>query len=92
MDEQKQQTTASSPNKDFDLVLVPMEGVVTYWLSLAKMLGSSRKISKQVEEEAQYTSEPFVHHLLDIVFGDTPEPLVRRMAQAKKTVLLDSLG
>lgn len=92
MDEQNQQTPESaSPKKDFDLVLLPMEGVVTYWLSLSKLLGSSRKIAKQVGEEAQYTSEPFVHHLLEITFNDLPEQHIRRMAHAKKSVLLDSL-
>lgn len=93
MDEQKQQTSeAPAPKKDFDLVLVPMEGVVTYWLSLSKLLGGSRKIARQVGEEAQYTSEPFVHHLLEIAFNELPEQHIRRMAQAKKSVLLESLS
>jgi hypothetical protein len=92
MDEQTPQPQQSPPKKDFDIVLAPMEAVVTYWLSLARLLGSSRKVTKQVGEEAQYTSEPFVHHLLEVAFTDASEQLVRRMGQAKRGVLLDGLG
>lgn len=94
MEEKPPQQTApeQQQKKDFDLVLVPMEGVVAYWLSLSKLLGTARKVAKQVGEEAQYTSEPFIHHLLEVAFSDAPEPFVRRLGQAKRDALLDSLG
>jgi len=77
--------------KDFDILEFPLEGVAAYWLSLKKLVGSRRNF-KILEEEAAYTSEPFIRHLLDVGFRGFSEERVRQLAAAKADVLLDEVA
>ncbi len=80
----------SESTKDFDILEIPLEGVAAYWLSLKKLLGNKRN-TKAVEEEARYTSEPYVRHLLDIGFRGFSDEKVRLWAAAKEQTLLDEV-
>lgn len=81
----------SQPYRDFDILEMPVEGVAAYWLSLKKLVGNRRNF-KGVEQEAEFTSEPFVRHLLEIVFsGDMGEDRVRRCAEARGNLLRGEL-
>lgn len=83
--------TASQSIRDFDLFEMPTEGVAAYWLSLKKLVGNRRNF-KGLDQEAEFTSEPFVRHLLDIVFtGDMSEDRVRRCAAARGDLLRGEL-
>ena len=73
--------------KDFDLLGIPLEGVAAYWLSLKKLVGNKRNF-KGIAEEAEYTSEPFVRHLLDCGFRGYSEERVRLLARAKADSML----
>ncbi|UZP69026.1 hypothetical protein N1030_08685 [Desulfovibrio mangrovi] len=77
----------SEVQKDFDILELPLEGVAAYWLSLKKLVGSKRNF-KALEEEAQYTTEPFVRHLLDVGFCGYSDDRVRMLAHAKMETLL----
>jgi len=72
----------SELQNDFDILELPLEGVAAYWLSLKKLVGSKRNF-KALEEEARYTTEPFVRHLLDIGFCGYSDERVRLLAHAK---------
>ncbi len=68
-----------------------MEGVAAYWLSLKKLVGNRRNF-KGLDQEAEFTSEPFVRHLLEITFsGDMGEDRVRRCAAARGDLLRGEL-
>lgn len=77
--------------RDIDLMGMPLEGVVAYWLSLKKLVGGSRSF-KSLGQEAEFTPEPFVRHLLELAFAshlDTSR--VRELAFTKGEVLADTL-
>lgn len=77
----------SEIQKDFDILELPLEGVAAYWLSLKKLVGGRRNF-KLLQEEAEYTGEPFVRHLLDIGFAGFSDERVRMYADAKAQTLL----
>lgn len=80
----------SDTQQDFDILEVPLEGVAAYWLSLKKLAGSRRNF-KGMEEEAEYTNEPFVKHLLDIGFRGYSSERVRFLAETKSETLLNEV-
>ena len=51
----------------FDIIEIPLEGVAAYWLSIKKLADEKRSF-KPLGEEAEYTSEPYIRYLLDVVF------------------------
>ncbi|WP_035104513.1 hypothetical protein [Desulfohalovibrio reitneri] len=71
----------------FDVVEMPLEGVAAYWLSLKKLC-DMRRSKKVLAEEAKYTPEPFVRHLLEIGFETMPEERARAMVRAKARTVL----
>ena len=76
-------------SKDFDIVEMPIEGVVAYWLSLKKILGN-KKNNTLLEQEIKNTSEPYVKHLLELLNTSLkPEQIARFAAIKKKTILKD---
>lgn len=81
-----------APQRDFDLVDIPVEGVAAYWLSIKKLVGSRRGFEKTVAQEAEYTSEPFVRYLLDAAFSISDEALARQACEARRDLLLGALG
>ncbi len=83
----EQQQLPAPVVKDFDLVTIPMEGVVAYWLSLRKLLGNTRRMAKVTTDEAQYTTEPFIRYLLEIAFEDLDDAWLERAAAAKRRTL-----
>ncbi len=71
---------------DFDILEMPGEGVAAFWLSLKKLC-DMRRGKKVMAEEAEYTAEPFIRHLLEIGLEPWPEDAVRRAAEAKGRTL-----
>jgi hypothetical protein len=80
-----------SIQRDFDLVEIPLEGVAAYWLSLKKLVDGKRNF-KALEEEAEYTSEPYVQYLLHIGFGKLAEGQVRHLAGIRREAMLEELA
>jgi hypothetical protein len=76
--------------KDLDLLEIPLEGVAAYWLSLKKVL-LLKKHSKLLEEESQYTQEPYIKHLLQISFASFSEEQIRKYAGIKQETILKDL-
>lgn len=81
----------TDPQKDFDLLDIPCEGVAAYWLSLKKLIGNKRNF-KGIAEEAEYTSEPFIRFLLEIAFSRYSEQRIRMLAEAKQRTLLTEVS
>lgn len=76
--------------QDLDLLEIPFEGVAAYWLSLKKVL-KSKKNAKLLQEEAEYTSEPYIHHLLELSLSSFTEEQIRKFAGIKRETLLKDL-
>lgn len=72
--------------KDLDIVEIPLEAVAAYWLSLKKV--GQRNWKKIVEKEKEYTNEPFIKHVLDLILSSFDEDKIRRYANYKKETLL----
>jgi len=77
--------------RDFDIVEIPLEGVAAYWLSLKKLLAGKRNL-KPLEDEANYTSEPCVKLLLELLAADTPVERIRALAATRAEVALAELA
>lgn len=77
--------------RDFDLVEIPLEGVAAYWLSIKKLVEGKRNF-KLLEEEASYTSELYIKHLLECTNADIPKDRLRRLAGIKRASLLSELS
>lgn len=59
---------------------MPIDGVAAYWLALRKLMGNARNF-KALENEAQFVSEPFVRHLLDMILSQIPAERFRDLAR-----------
>ena len=59
---------------------MPMDGIAAYWLSLRKLLGTSRNM-KTLETEARFVNEPFVKHLLDMLMSQVPPARCRELGE-----------
>ncbi len=77
--------------RDFDMVEIPVEGVAAYWLAISKLL-EGKKNSKILEKEAEYTSEPYIRHLLELCLTSLPDERLLELAAAKRDTLLAELA
>lgn len=77
--------------RDFDIVEIPLEGVAAYWLSIKKLVEGKRNF-KMLGEEADYTTEPYIKHLLECMNADTPEERMLHMAGIKRQCMLRDLA
>ena len=77
--------------KDIDLSQIDPAGVAAFWLALKKMVGSSKNF-KSILQEAEYVSDPFVGHLMELAFGDIEEIRVRILANAKTETMLADMS
>jgi hypothetical protein len=84
-------TVPPAKPREMDILEMPASGLAAYWLSLKK-LQDTKKGVKIITEEQAATDEPFIRHLLDIVFSPLPEDVVRRLAAAKEQAQLRELG
>jgi len=75
---------------DFDLVEMPIEGVVAYWLSVKKIL-ESKKNGKFLEQEIKNTSEPYIRYLLELLNTSLDPEQIAKFAAIKKNTLLKDL-
>ncbi len=80
--------TAMQKPQELDILEMPVEGLAAYWLSIKKIM-DARKGRDILDEEIAATSEPYILHLLETVFSALDIPLVRRLAQAKRDILMD---
>src|SRR6056297_188985 len=76
--------------KDFDLVEMPLEGVIAYWLSLKKIL-SGKKTKEILQKEQEQTAEPFVRYLLGILDSGLDTEEVLKFGRIKKQTILKDL-
>ncbi|EGB16221.1 hypothetical protein DND132_3018 [Pseudodesulfovibrio mercurii] len=74
--------------QELDILEMPVEGLAAYWLSIKKIM-DARKGRDILDEEIAATSEPYILHLLETAFSALDAPLVRRLAQAKRDILID---
>ncbi|HKI81245.1 MAG TPA: hypothetical protein VKA04_06325 [Pseudodesulfovibrio sp.] len=74
--------------QELDILEMPTEGLAAYWLSIKKIM-DARKGRDILDEEIATTSEPYILHLLETVFSALDIPLVRRLAQVKRDILID---
>ena len=75
---------------DQSLLHMSLDGVAAYWLSLRKLLGGARSL-KALESEADYASEPFVRHLLSLLFSGLSPEQRRHIAEIGAQSELDRL-
>jgi hypothetical protein len=83
-------TVPPPKSREMDILEMPASGLAAYWLSLKKIQDAKKGV-KIIQEEQAATEEPFIRHLLDIVFSPLPEEVVRRLAAAKEQALLRDL-
>jgi hypothetical protein len=76
--------------KDLDLLEIPIEGVAAYWLSLRKVL-KAKKAVKMLQDEADYTSEPYIKHLLELLLSSLDEVQLRKFAEVKQQTIVKDL-
>lgn len=69
---------------------MPIDGVAAYWLSLRKLMGNAKNF-KALENEAQFVTEPFIRHLLDMITSQIPPERFRDLARICGTGELDRL-
>jgi hypothetical protein len=74
--------------QELDILEMPVEGLAAYWLSIKKIM-DARKGRDILDEEIAANSEPYILHLLETVFSALDIPLVRRLAQTKRDILID---
>ncbi|XXJ18713.1 hypothetical protein ACR42D_04000 [Desulfovibrio caledoniensis] len=74
--------------QELDILEMPVEGLAAYWLSIKKIM-DARKGRDILDEEIAAATEPYILHLLETVFSALDIPLVRRLAQAKRDILID---
>ena len=75
--------------EDFDLLEMPLEAVLAYWLSVGKIMGS--KDASFLGRERENTSEPFIKHLLGLLGSSLVPEKVERYAAVKKKTIIDDL-
>ncbi|MBU1248478.1 MAG: hypothetical protein KKB70_07260 [Proteobacteria bacterium] len=70
-----------------DILEMPFDALAAYWLSLKK-LTDAKKGKGVLAEEATGTEEPFIRHLLEVVFSGLEISVVRRLAEVRRDELL----
>ncbi|WP_456324779.1 hypothetical protein [Desulfonauticus submarinus] len=83
----KEYSIKQRPAKDFDLVEMPLEGVVVYWLSLAKIF-SRRNV---LEDELNLTTEPYIKFLLKLLKSKLDANQCLELAKVKRNNFLEDL-
>ncbi|WP_045212164.1 hypothetical protein [Desulfonatronovibrio magnus] len=79
---------SSRLSSDFDLLEMPVEAVMAYWLSIKKVLDTKGQAFLSTERDN--TTEPFVHHLLGLLLSSLgPEKLERFGGIKKQSILRD---
>ncbi len=73
---------------ELDILDMPYEGLAAYWLSLKRLL-DEKKDTRFLLEEAAYTSEPYVRHLLESAFSALDEERVARLGRTRQEILLE---
>ncbi|MBG0776312.1 MAG: hypothetical protein H0S85_07720 [Desulfovibrionaceae bacterium] len=81
---------SDEPDRNIDLVEMPLEGLAAYWLSLKKLVG--KRNIKALAEEAEYTPEPFVRYLLEACLSNLDAERFAAAAQARRQTCLDGLA
>lgn len=76
--------------KDLDLLEIPLEGVAAYWLSL-KRITKTKKFGKVIAEEAEYTSEAYIKHLLDLSLSSFESAQISKYARIKQETIIKDL-
>ncbi|WP_291321853.1 hypothetical protein [Desulfonatronospira sp.] len=74
---------------DFDLLEMPLEAVLAYWLSVGKVM-ESRDVSF-LQRERDNTSEPYIRHLLGLLASSLPAEKLEKYAGVKKKTIIDDL-
>ncbi|BCS88383.1 hypothetical protein [Pseudodesulfovibrio sediminis] len=74
--------------QELDILEMPLEGLAAYWLSIKKIT-DAKKSRAILDEEIANTMEPYILHLLETVFSPLDVPLVRRLTEAKRDLILD---
>ncbi len=78
--------------RTFDLLVMPIEGIAAYWLSLHRLI-AGKKTFEDIMREAAYTSDPFTAYLLDTAFsGNFEDEDVARLADVRGRNFLDVLS
>lgn len=83
----KEDLPEKRPTKDFDLVEMPLEGVIVYWLSLKKLF-KKRNI---LEQEIKLTTEPYINYLLRLLNSNLSSELCISLAKVKGNTILEEL-
>ncbi|EGJ49165.1 hypothetical protein [Desulfocurvibacter africanus] len=73
---------------ELDILEMPYEGLAAYWLSLKKLL-DEKQDTNFLLEEAAYTNEPYVRHLLETAFSALDEERAVRLGKARQDILLE---
>ncbi len=76
--------------RDIDILEFPIDGLAAYWLAIKKLVGDKRNF-KPLFEEAEYTTEPFIQHLLENMAGEVPESRLRHLAEVRGRGLLKAV-
>ncbi len=74
---------------DFDLLEMPVEAVLAYWLSLKKVIEAKGRVI--IREEKQGTSEPYVSHLLGLLQSSLSSDNIEKFGLIKKQAILRDL-
>ncbi len=77
--------------KEFDLVEFPIEGVAAYWLSLKKLLTSKKDKKKFLKKEIEFTTEPYIKHLLDLLLSSFDPNRIEKYARYKQETIINQL-
>lgn len=76
-------------SSDFDLLEMPVEAVLAYWLSIKKVIQS--KGYDFLREERENTSEPFVRHILGLLQSSLSPEMVEKFGLIKKQAIIRDL-
>ncbi len=76
---------------NLDLLEMPFEALAAYWLSLKKVF-DLKKGKVDFETEAHNTPEPFIRHVLELVFSELEIAVVRKLFQVKQDEMLHQLA
>lgn len=74
--------------QELDILEMPEEGLAAYWLSIKKIM-DAKKGRAILDEEIAGTDEPYILHLLETIFSDLDLARVKRLAKARKEIILD---
>lgn len=76
-------------SSDFDLLEMPVEAVLAYWLSIKKVI--QNKGNDFLREERENTSEPFIRHVLGLLQSSLSPEMVEKFGLIKKQAIIRDL-